>query len=88
MGNPKARTESTVRPTSAFAASNRTAKIEKLSTIENKDFLVRLGESPSKECRAVRGYKKTTKRNNTPFNYPWLLTVKKERYLPYYEQKR
>ena len=33
MGNPKARTESTVRLTSAFAASKRTAKIEKLTNI-------------------------------------------------------
>ncbi|MBQ7319699.1 MAG: hypothetical protein IJW97_05965 [Clostridia bacterium] len=29
--------------TFAFAASKRTAKIEKLSTIENKDFSVQLG---------------------------------------------
>ena len=43
MGNPKARTESTVRLTFAFAASKRTAKIEKRSRIEGKDFLIRLG---------------------------------------------
>ena len=33
MGNPKARTESTVKLTFAFAASKRTAKIEKLTNI-------------------------------------------------------
>ena len=41
--NSKARTESIVRLTFAFAASKRTAKIEKRSQFENKDFLVRLG---------------------------------------------
>ena len=37
------RTRSPDGRSSAFAASKRTAKIEKRSQFENKDFLVRLG---------------------------------------------
>ena len=56
MGNSKARTESTGRPTFAFAASKRTAKTEKRSRIGFEALLVLLGGNLLRFEPHERGY--------------------------------